>query len=206
MRTEAVSQHNRSMDRSWGILRGRSVPVAAIGAVTILPFYCGCTVTPGGDGGTSNARAHTATEAGTAARGDAEAAAAAASILGFTPSNLDPTVLDLTGLGEIDVSASDCLINSGFLDRSGCFDIAKVKFALVTQQDQVNIAVYVARNWRIEPNAHALLVERTGRQQGPAYLSRARCHCLLRRSIGRPLSWQRPGLLLREAEANDLPF
>src|ERR1019366_2607726 len=77
---------------------------------------------------------------------------AASSSLGFTPSNVDVSKLDLTGIGNIDLIGPGCCIGS---DGSGfrCGDSTMAKYTVITQPNQIKVGVYVARSWRIEPNA-----------------------------------------------------
>ena len=91
-----------------------------------------------------------AADAGDAAASDGGDAAVAG--LGFTPSNFDPSDLDLTGLGDVDITDSNCYINSEMED-SRCFDPSSVTFKVITQPNQIKVGIYAARSWRIEPNA-----------------------------------------------------
>src|ERR1019366_10425267 len=68
---------------------------------------------------------------------------AASSSLGFTPSNVDVSKLDLTGIGDIDLIGPGCCIGS---DGSGfrCGDSTMAKYTVIKQPNQIKVGVYVA--------------------------------------------------------------
>jgi hypothetical protein len=72
--------------------------------------------------------------------------------LGFTPSNVNPTGIDLSKLGDVDITQSGCHIDTGSASLD-CDDVTKTAFVTITQSNQIQVGVYVARSWRIEPNA-----------------------------------------------------
>jgi hypothetical protein len=84
--------------------------------------------------------------------GDGGDGAVAAS-LGFTPSNIPLGLLDLTGLGDVDITGSGCGFNSEMNDVCVGLDSTLLKFAVITQPNQIKVGVYAAHSWRIEPNA-----------------------------------------------------
>ncbi|MGH7285271.1 MAG: hypothetical protein ACRELY_27425, partial [Polyangiaceae bacterium] len=95
--------------------------------------------------GCSSSSNGTSTDGGTG--GDAGGA------LSFTPSNIDISGVDLSKIDDIDVTGSSCGINSERLDVGACFDGTKVAYTTITQSNNIKIGVYVAKSWRIEPNA-----------------------------------------------------
>ena len=98
-------------------------------------------------GCSSSSNGTTSSDGGTS--GDAGSGA-----LSFKPSNIDISGVDLGKIDDIDITASPCAINSEMLD-SRCFDGTKVAYTTITQTNNIKIGVYVAKSWRIEPNAQS---------------------------------------------------
>ena len=73
--------------------------------------------------------------------------------LGFTPSNIDLSGMDLSKVGDFVVAETNCTIASGELLAS-CGNGADVlAYKLATQSDGSKVGVYVARSIRIEAAA-----------------------------------------------------
>ena len=120
--------------------------MALVGGVAAMTAACTVTSTPVP---TPPVTAASGTDAGGAAP---QADGGAVLALGFTPSNIDLTGLDLSGVGDVVISKTSCTFNSEVLE-SDCADYATMKFKVFTQPDHSKIGVYVARSFRIEPNA-----------------------------------------------------
>jgi hypothetical protein len=121
------------------------------GAIPLgLLLFSACSSTNNGtpDGGAS---ADSGAPDGAAADGGSDAASSGA--LGFTPSNFDPTLLDLTGLGDVDCTAPGGGITTSQNPLLTCGDQSKAKFTILMQPNNLMVGVWVARSWRIEPNA-----------------------------------------------------
>src|SRR5579864_5237826 len=109
----------------------------------------GCSSSSNGSSSGGSPDGGTGTDGGGDGGGDG---GTAASFSAFTPSNVDLTVLgDLSSVGDIDITTTNCGINSE--QNSACFSADKVKFTVITQPNQIKVGVYVAHSWRIEPNA-----------------------------------------------------
>lgn len=84
---------------------------------------------------------------------DSAVDSASGGLLGFTPSNVDLSGMDLSNVGDFVVSETNCTIASGELLAS-CGDGASVlAYKLATQTDGSKVGVYVARSIRIEAAA-----------------------------------------------------
>ena len=83
---------------------------------------------------------------------DSGSSDAAPNILGFVPSNIDLSALDLTGVGDFDATDPNCTLASDQLTAS-CGDATDLKYKLVTLPDSTKVGVYVAHSLRIESNA-----------------------------------------------------
>lgn len=71
--------------------------------------------------------------------------------LGFTPSNVDLSGIDLTQVGDFIVDNNECSINTD-MNLASCGDGASVlQFKIATQSDGTKVAVYVARSMTIQP-------------------------------------------------------
>ena len=71
--------------------------------------------------------------------------------LAFTASNIDLSGLDLSMVGDIDATMN-CSFNSD-MKQQLCGDDAKVVFKTMTLANGTKVGVYVARSFRVEPNA-----------------------------------------------------
>jgi hypothetical protein len=71
--------------------------------------------------------------------------------LGFKPSNVDLSGIDLSKITD-ETSAGTCEIRVGI---SSCFNNAAM--ATVTQSDGSKLAVFVVKSWKVEPTAHVFL-------------------------------------------------
>ena len=112
----------------------------------LLALVGGCTVTSSKTVSDAGAPAADAAAPDAAPQGDGST-----STLGFTPSNIDLSGLDLSAVGDIDIT-TNCTFNSE-IDQQLCGDDAKMKFKTVTQANNIKVGVYVARSFRVEPNA-----------------------------------------------------
>jgi hypothetical protein len=71
--------------------------------------------------------------------------------LGFTPSNVDLSGIDLTRAGDFIVDNAECTINTDS-NLASCGDGGSVlQFKIATQVDGTKVAVYVARSMTIQP-------------------------------------------------------
>ena len=114
------------------------IVVAAVSSVAILAGACTVTtnnITPLGDGGLGTDSSKS-------------------SALGFTPSNVDLSGMDLSKVGDFDDTDPTCTIDSTVIQvLCGTTGADAFAFKLATQSDGTKVAVYVARTIRIEANA-----------------------------------------------------
>ncbi len=132
--------------------------LVSIGILTVLglaPLQGACKLNTikKPDGGSADAGDAAMMQAPDADNDAGSSDAAVAAAFGFTPSNFDLSALDLTDLGDVDITGSSCYINSEMED-SACFSSSAVKFTVITQPNQVKVGIYAAHSWRIEPNAN----------------------------------------------------
>lgn len=73
--------------------------------------------------------------------------------LGFSPSNVDLSGMDLSKVGDYDITDSNCTIDSGSLQGTCGDPNGVLAFKLATQSDGTKVGVYVARTIRIEATA-----------------------------------------------------
>ena len=108
-----------------------------------LPFTLAALV---GCGSTST---NTLTDAGA----DVAADAPAQSPLGFTPSNIDLSGMDLSKVGDVIITGANC----GIIDPEGltinCTDNGAVAAKTITFADQSKMAVFVMKSLRVEASA-----------------------------------------------------
>jgi hypothetical protein len=95
------------------------------------------------------------------AGGDGPAGEGGTGVLGFTPSNVDLTGMDLSKVGDIIISGANCgIINPEGPTPWDCADATKVASKIITLPDQSRMAIFVVKSLRIE--ASALMVVSTG--------------------------------------------
>ena len=123
---------------------------------SVLPLaalFCACTVTNNSgstpDGGTG-------TDAATGSDGGAGSETStgdggSTGPLGFAPSNLGTllSTIDLSKLADVDIAGTSNVlsVSCNSVGNSGCVA------AMVTQADGSNAQVYVAKSWKVQPNA-----------------------------------------------------
>ena len=126
----------------------------AVTHFALIALVGGCTINSTNtvaDGGADGGATTDAGAADSAPQGDG-----GASLLGFTPSNIDLSGLDLSAVGDIDITAK-CSFNSETNEQL-CGDGTKLAFKTVTQPNNIKVGVYVARSFRVEPNVVVSIV------------------------------------------------
>jgi hypothetical protein len=86
---------------------------------------------------------------------DAAVEAAVQPMLGFQPSNIDLKGIDLTNVGDQDVTG-ECAVTTG-TQAEQCFDDAHIARVDLTQSNGSNVEVIVVKSLRIEPSGHLLV-------------------------------------------------
>ena len=134
-----------------------------IGAV--VATQTGCTVVGAEDGGVDEGPSSSNDAASVNDEGTLEAEADATPIVdalpsdasvGFRPANIGTALgsFNASLLQDVDVTGANASVASD-VDQSAAFASAKggVIYTTVTQAGSVRVGVYIARSWRIEPNA-----------------------------------------------------
>ncbi len=148
--------HGLKLQRS----RTRLIHAGILGGAALLVGPSACTVTS--TGGPGDAGAGQGADGG---GGDAQAPgrdggdAAATSTLGFTPSNVDLSGMDLSNIGAFVANTNKCTLNSEHVETTDCASGAAeaVAFKVMAQSDGSKIGVYVAKSFRVETGATLVL-------------------------------------------------
>lgn len=112
----------------------------------VLAAVPACTVSTTGSG-TNEGPSTTPSKSG-----DDVAAQPGSSALSFKPSNVDISDMDLSKVGDIILSGSNCTIATES-KLIACDDDSKAAFKIVTLPDQSRLAIYVVNSLRIESSA-----------------------------------------------------
>lgn len=78
-------------------------------------------------------------------------------VLPFTPSNIDLSGIDLSEVGDFAADTANCVIYAG-QQLVTCGERTAIAFGIVDQPGAGQIGVYVARNFRVEPNARLRVI------------------------------------------------
>ncbi len=111
---------------------------------SVLAVLAGCS-------SSSTTTTTSSSSGGTDTDGGTDAAISAVA-LPFKPSNISFPGIDMASLGDFVVDRAECSFSTES-KQTGCGDMSKLGFALIDQPGAGKIAVYVARNIRVEPNA-----------------------------------------------------
>jgi hypothetical protein len=129
-----------------------SVSLGALGVVAALPLQGGC-----GSVMNSVAADGGPTSAGTVGADSAASDSPSTQTLGFTPSNISLSGIDLSKIGDEDVSRH-CTIQTGMGGFQDCFGpmagFPSANGGLVAQSDGSKVQVIVVRSLTLEPAGH----------------------------------------------------